>query len=98
MVFFDAGTLGGYSTDRALVLAASRRESEVHLALYEPSWQETRVTLKLPFPATARTLPQRCQLRDGELSVDVQPGTPIEIRLVVGGGQSSGDPPRPAPK
>ena len=79
-VFFEPGTLQGYQTNRPCLVAVRRNETQVSLALYEPSWTECQLRLGLPFHAKAQPSPGG-RLDGDTLIASIRPGHPIEYRL-----------------
>ena len=84
VVFFRTGEINGYRADRACYIAISRDKEEVHLSVYEPSWQDCMLRIELPFPAAADDLPENVQLKARELLIAVESGQPIEFDLIRG--------------
>jgi len=82
VVFFRAGEINGYRADRACYIAISRDKDEIHLSVYEPSWQDCTLRIELPFPAAADDLPENVQFKARELLIAVESGQPIEFDLI----------------
>ncbi|MBT4501741.1 MAG: hypothetical protein HOC74_28685 [Gemmatimonadetes bacterium] len=78
---FRPGEIEGYTANRACFLALAAEEEILRCAAYEPSWQETELSVDLPFPAEARDLPENVQIRDRRLLIAARPGAPVECAL-----------------
>jgi hypothetical protein len=83
LVFFRHGEIGGYRADRACYLAISGDKFNVHLAIYEPSWQDCMLRIELPFSVAADNLPENVQLSNEELLIAVKRGKLLELDISV---------------
>ena len=81
LVFFESGSMEGYTADRPCFGALRGQDDARDFALYEPSWEACPLTLGLSFTPAARPMTGNLRLNGSTLTVDVQPGVPITWRL-----------------
>ena len=79
--FFKPGTLDGYTADRPCFLAIRQEHDATRLSVYEPSWQDCDLKLRLSASVPTGPLPDGVRVQNGELIIETRKGQPIECFL-----------------
>jgi len=83
LAFFDVGALRGYAGDRPCFIAAHQDSANAQLALFDPSFKDSCVNLRLPFLAKAQALPEGGQLDGATLAIPTRRAALATVELTV---------------